>query len=191
MRSFRKLSFQEKLSLLLTILGVLFLFLPSLISSKPPPQEETDSFSSEKVKIDPALLIEKEKKDPPIQIIIPSVEIDIPVKEAKIIKGYWQTFSDSAGFGEGSAYPGEIGNQVIFAHARKGLFLNLKNIKEKDKIYVLTKERWHVYETREIKEVLPDQIEVIAPTPDETLTLYTCTGFADQKRLIVIAKPSS
>jgi len=26
------------------------------------------------------------------------------------------------------------------------------------------------------------------PTPDETLTLYTCSGFADSKRLIVTAK---
>lgn len=41
------------------------------------------------------------------------------------------------------------------------------------------------------KEVLPESVEVVAPTTDETLTLYTCTGFADQKRLIVTAKRAS
>ena len=47
---------------------------------------------------------------------------------------------------------------------------------------------WFNYTVSEIKEVIPSQIEVIAPTPDETLTLYTCSGFGDSMRLIVIAK---
>ena len=53
---------------------------------------------------------------------------------------------------------------------------------------ILTKEKWYEYEIKEIKEVLPSQTETIAPTKEETLTLYTCSGFSDSKRLIVIAK---
>ena len=99
-----------------------------------------------------------------------------------------EVFPDVAGFGLGSAYPDETGNQVIFAHARKGLFLPLKNVKVGQIVYVMTKEKWFSYKIEEIKEVLPSQTEVIAPTPDQVLTLYTCSGFADSKRLIVKAK---
>ena len=47
---------------------------------------------------------------------------------------------------------------------------------------------WYSYEVVDIKEVYPNQTEVIEETDDETLTLYTCSGFADSKRLIVVAK---
>ena len=34
-----------------------------------------------------------------------------------------------------------------------------------------------------------DAIEYVLPKNNETLTLYTCTGFADTDRYIVVAKP--
>lgn len=126
---------------------------------------------------------------PPEKIIIPSLAINLKVEEAKIKDGFWETSETNASHGQGTANPGEKGNMVIFAHAREGLFLPLKDIKEKDTIYVLSKDKWYEYEVVEIKSVAPTQIEVIAPTPDETLTLYTCTGFFDSQRLIVRAKP--
>ena len=154
---------------------------------------EVISFSQEPVKINEELLKVKStkiktKKYPPKRIIIPSIGIDINVKEAGVMKGYWEVFADSAGFGAGSAYPGETGNTVIFAHAREGLFLPLKNIKQTDKVYILTEFGFFVYEVANISEVLPTQTEVISPTTEATLTLYTCSGFADSKRLIISAK---
>jgi LPXTG-site transpeptidase (sortase) family protein len=124
----------------------------------------------------------------PDRVIVPSVSIDLSVKKAEIIDGYWQVFDDSAAWGAGSAVPSEVGNQVIFAHARKGLFLPLKNVKVGDTIYILTKEEYFKYKVDQLKEVYPSQIEVISPTEDETLTLYTCSGYRDSKRLIVVAK---
>lgn len=150
---------------------------------------EVVSFSQEPVKIDKSLLSEKinKSKNPPVRIIIPSLDIDLPVKEAKVVKGYWEVFESVAGFGLGSSYPDDIGNQVIFAHARKGLFLPLKNAKVGQMVYVLTREKWYSYKIDQIKEVLPSQTEVIAPTTEAILTLYTCSGFSDSKRLIVKA----
>lgn len=149
------------------------------------------SFAQEPVGVDKKLLDEKNtssKKAPPTRIIIPSLNIDIPVKEAKVVDGYWEVFDDRAGFGLGSAYPeDDKGNQVIFAHARQGLFLPLKEIKLGQSITVLTEDRWYSYTVEELKEVTPDQLEVIAPTKDPVLTLYTCSGYADSKRFIVRA----
>lgn len=126
--------------------------------------------------------------DLPTRIIIPSPQIDLPVKPARIVEGSWELSSDSASFGLGSATPGNPGNSVIFAHAKWGLFRPLRQIKKGARVYILAAVKWYLYEVTEIKTVLPSQIEVIEPTEDETLTLFTCTGFTDAKRLIVVAK---
>lgn len=150
-----------------------------------------DSFSSEPVIIDKKLLNPARKtpeKSPPEHIIIPAVGIDLVVKPARVLRGYWEVFPDSAGFGTGSSYPGESGNQVIFAHARRGLFEPLPKLKIGDTIYIFAKASWFKYQVAAKKEVMPKDVEVIAPTEEETLTLYTCSGFADSKRLIVTAR---
>lgn len=127
----------------------------------------------------------------PKRIIIPSCSIDLPVKPAPIVNGAWELSEDTASFGLGTVPPGKGGNTVIFAHAKWPLFRPLRTIKKGAKVYVLTAETYYVYEVDKIKTVLPNQVEVIKPTEEETLTLFTCTGFADAKRLIVIAKRSS
>lgn len=124
----------------------------------------------------------------PRRILIPNLEIDLEVRRSQVLNGYWEVFGDTASWGEGSGVPGQKGNQVIFAHARKNLFLPLQSIKVDNKIYVLTNSDWFGYKVEEIKEVYPNHTEVIAQTEDETLTLYTCSGFNDSKRLIVVAK---
>lgn len=185
--------------------GGFFLVVVGFLLSKPPSNwksskntttvqetEKSTTFAQEPVKIDSSLLREdltkKIVKTPPTRLLIPDINMDVSVKEAKVINGYWEVFSDSAGFGLGSAYPQDIGNQVIFAHAKAGLFLPLKEVKVGQKVYVFTKDSWYTYQVQQIKEVLPSQVEVIAPTKDAVLTLYTCSGFADSKRLIVTAK---
>lgn len=131
---------------------------------------------------------EKEQTEKPQRVIIPRLNIDIPVVEAAIVDGSWEVASNAANHGVGSAYPGQKGNMVIFAHARVHLFLPLENIKENDDVYVLTDKKWYAYKVAVITAVAPEQTEVIAPTKDERVTLFTCTGFADEKRLIVVGK---
>lgn len=147
-----------------------------------------NTFANEPVKIEGFEEVKKEEDKEPTRVIIPDVGIDLPVSRAEVIHGYWEVFPDKAAWGSGSGYPGEPGNQVVFAHVREGLFLPLKDVKIDDKVYIFTKDGWFDYKIVEIKEVYPNQVEVVAPTDDETLTLYTCTGYQDTKRLIVVAK---
>jgi LPXTG-site transpeptidase (sortase) family protein len=170
--------------------GLALLALGSILVFGQKPQDFTnqDTFASEPVKVEGFDVNTSQEKIIPQQIIIPKLSIDLSVKEAKIIEGYWEVFDDYAGWGEGSGQPGLTGNQVIFAHAREGLFLPLRNIQTGDNIYVFTDTSWFIYQVKEVKEVYPNQVEVIAPTEDETLTLYTCSGYNDSMRLIVIAK---
>ena len=177
------------------ILGItLLVFGLILVFGKPRESLKTDvslsdyTFAKEPVKVQGFDKSEQSENNIPKRIIIPKLLIDLEVKRAKIVRGFWEVFLDSAGWGEGSGTAGEAGNQVIFAHAREGLFLPLKNIKNGERIYVLTEDKWYSYQVVEIKEVFPNQTEVIAATDDERLTLYTCSGFSDSKRLIAIAK---
>lgn len=125
----------------------------------------------------------------PDRIILPDQDINVVVKEAKIENGYWQVFENTASYGQGSALLNEKGNMVIFAHAREGLFYNLRDVKENDLVFVYNKKTKYTYKVKKIKSVLPNETSVIAPTKNEVLTLYTCTGFYDEKRLIVTAEP--
>lgn len=124
----------------------------------------------------------------PVKVIIPAVGIDVAIRPAKVVKGEWEVFEDSGSYGLGSAYPGEVGNTVLFAHARKDYFLNLRQVSLDQDIYVFTNNDWYHYRVSDIREVAPTDISVIKPTEDETLTLFTCSGFADSQRMIVAAK---
>ncbi|OGM25624.1 hypothetical protein A2962_03780 [Candidatus Woesebacteria bacterium RIFCSPLOWO2_01_FULL_39_61] len=152
-------------------------------------QYKTVTFANEPVEIK-GLSETDGVDDLPKRVIIPELSINLEVKKAEIVNGFWEVFSEGSAWGSGSGLPGKPGNQVIFAHAREGLFLPLKDVAVGMAIYVLTDDKWYGYKVKEIKEVYPDQIEVISPTEDETLTLYTCSGFQDSKRLIVVAKRS-
>lgn len=169
------------------LLGLIFLVL-SIFFIFGFPQTKT-SINNNPIKIDTKLILSKSKQESPIRIVVPSANIDLPIVEANIVNGYWEVSEKSASHGIGSANPKENGNIVIFAHAKKKLFYNLKKVKKENNIYIFTKNGKREYIIKEIKTVLPNQTEVIKRTNKEILTLYTCTGFNDNKRLVVKALP--
>jgi len=143
------------------------------------------------IKINENLYKNQTAQNLPVRILLPKQDIDINVTPSKIINGYWELSENTASYGEGSGVPGQNGNTVIFAHARQGLFYNLKDVKINDMIYVFTKDKWYKYKVNKITAVYPNQTEVIKPTKNQTLTLYTCTGFSDEKRLVISAIPQN
>lgn len=195
---------QRLIGLWMFILGFLLVTFPTvykiIVSSRITTQPGTLTRIIEKtlgsvnannpIHIDQKLLGTIEPSQPPLRVLIPSQKIDLSIVEARVVNGLWEISETTASHGIGSANPGETGNTVVFAHARDGLFGPLRNITVNQEIYILTKDRWYRYRVSETKLVDPNQIETIAPTKDETLTLFTCSGFLDTKRLIVVAKPS-
>jgi LPXTG-site transpeptidase (sortase) family protein len=124
------------------------------------------------------------------EITIPSVSIAAPVKSAKIIDNAWEVSKDSASHLSGSSYPSEGGNIIIYAHNTPELFGNLKKVRVGDVVYVKDKSgHLKLYTVINEFETTPKNMSVIQPTKYEVLTLYTCSGFADSKRLIVQAIP--
>ena len=170
---------------LVFISAALFILSFNLQNLKPINQKN----SKDPIVISKELLSNQNQNNIPTRIVLPSVNIDLPINSSKIVNGYWELSETTASYGLGSGIPGTNSNTVIFAHAREGLFYNLKDVKVNDTIYVLTNNKWYRYKVNKITAVFPNQVDVIRPTKNEVLTLYTCTGFADEKRLIVQAIP--
>lgn len=111
---------------------------------------------------------------------------------------------DTLGLGhyEDTAEPGEIGNFSLAGHRQtNGAVLdNIDQLQEGDKIYVQTREGFYTYTVYKHEIVLPSQVEVIAPNPDNPgvapteriMTLTSChPRYGDTERYIVHAKVDS
>ena len=123
------------------------------------------------------------------KILIPRIGIDLSISPTKIINNQWEISEKSASYLLGSGIPGREGNVVIYGHNKNHLFGPIRWLEKEDEIKVINKKgEKFVYKVVETKTVSPETVEVLAPTDDATLTLYTCTGFLDRERFVVVAK---
>ncbi|MFY9911253.1 MAG: class D sortase [Candidatus Sulfotelmatobacter sp.] len=81
-----------------------------------------------------------------------------------------------AGHIEGTPLPGEPGNSGIAGH-RDTFFRELKDIRANDEVQLQTARGLFHYEVDWVKVVGPDDISVLAPSTESTLTLVTCYPF--------------
>lgn len=144
------------------------------------------------------------------RIIIPRIDQNIPVvriSSESLIRRDWNTLENEMQEAlkggvvhyPGTSLPGQTGNVVITGHSSyfpwdpgrfKDVFALLHEVVEGDKIVIYHEQDKYIYEVDEIKIVLPEDIQVLKQTPDDRLTLVTCTPVGTNlKRLIVIAKP--
>ena len=86
------------------------------------------------------------------------------------------TLSRGAGHIEDTPLPGETGNIGIAGH-RDTVFRPLRNIKVGDALTLTTADRAYRYRISKTLIVGPDDVYVLDPTPQPTLTLVTCYPF--------------
>ncbi|MFQ6014652.1 MAG: sortase [Anaerolineae bacterium] len=145
-------------------------------------------------------------RPPAVRIVIPRIGLDSKVVEAGIERWngqlMWSVPDYAVGHYLGTADPGEKGNIVLAGHLdiRGEVFRHLDKLRVGDEIRLYSADgAVHRYRVRGSEAVLPEEISVMFSTPDETVTLITCTGrlYFDTKmnrwaythRLIVTAKP--
>jgi LPXTG-site transpeptidase (sortase) family protein len=147
----------------------------------------------------------------PDRIVIPKIGLDAPVvqspQEWVKIDGttyeQWQAPNYfAAGWQQGSAMPGEIGNFILNGHHNIDgkVFGHLIDLKEGDVIAVFSGEHLYGYYVSQV--ILFEERDVslaqrqknamwIRPTADERLTLVTCwPPESNTHRLIIIAQPA-
>jgi LPXTG-site transpeptidase (sortase) family protein len=125
----------------------------------------------------------------PEKIYIPSLSKTLYISDGYALEDRWVISETGVSFLTTSAVPGIPGNTVIYGHNTKNILGGLPNIKNGDSIYIILKSGEFIkYEASETKEVNPNQVEILNSTADSRLTIYTCSGFLDQARFIVVAK---
>jgi sortase A len=99
--------------------------------------------------------------------------------------------SEGVGHVDQSALPGQKGNVVLAAH-RDSFFRGLRNIHRGDTIRITTEDGSRSYTVQSTEIVKPTDVAVMAPTPDNEVTLITCYPFYfvghAPKRFIVHAR---
>lgn len=133
--------------------------------------------------------VERESWSKPTSITINSL-VSTDIESGQLSDGTWAISPNKAVFLTNSAYPGKNGNIVIYAHNWEELFGKLQHVEIGEIITLKTEDGldWR-YQIDLKREVDPSQTVWIQPTESEVLTLYTCSGVLDSKRLVVRAMP--
>jgi sortase A len=106
------------------------------------------------------------------RIDIPRLGMSIAVLQGTT----WRMLRLGAGHIESTPLPGEPGNVAIAGH-RDTFFRGLKDIRTNDEIQLQTATGLFRYQVDWVKVVAPDDIGVLAPSPESALTLVTCYPF--------------
>ncbi|KKQ92429.1 MAG: Peptidase C60 sortase A and B [Candidatus Woesebacteria bacterium GW2011_GWA2_40_7] len=131
-----------------------------------------------------------ENVDSPVEIIIPSIKIDLKVEPGQIKDGVWQISGSSATFLTTSAAPRTEGNMVIYGHNKKVIFGNLPYLSLGQRIVIKTKSgKIYNYVVDQKYFVGPDRVDLVSPSDKEELTIYTCYGLFDGQRAVIKARP--
>jgi len=123
-----------------------------------------------------------------VRLRISRLGMDLPIIEGD---GVDVPFGKAAHY-PGTAQPGEPGNAYLYGHARRGSFLELWSARLGDEVLVEMEDgRQRAYEIAEVHPRVPyNAISFLEPSPDERLTLQTCTtANPADPRFIVIARP--
>lgn len=131
-------------------------------------------------------------------LLSPSYPSWINIKKSKITAlvaaggyedGKWILDKDFVLYLPTSSKLGEGGNTILYAHSREKLFGNLKKASVGD-IVILgdANGKMYNYSIYSMEYIKPNQIEKINTGIKDTVTLFTCDGWFDEKRLVVKAK---
>lgn len=125
----------------------------------------------------------------PAKIVVPW-RVDTEISPGVIQDGKWTVHDENATFLASSARPGENGNIILYGHNKREVLGNIRVLVPGEQIIVTTDDGVeHRYEVEATQQVKADNLEWLAPTETEVLTIYTCAGFLDQERFLVRAGP--
>lgn len=127
----------------------------------------------------------------PSKLYIPKLVRVVNVSDGQFTDNRWTVSRTEVSYYVSSAVPGNKGNSVFYGHNWANILGGLDKLTRGDQVYVLMASGDFVkYEVFEIFEVWPSQVEILNPSSEPRLTIYTCKGVFNEKRLVVIAKLS-
>lgn len=124
----------------------------------------------------------------PERIVITNLHIDLPIVPAKLSKETWQVSNTGVSYLISTPAPGELGNAILYGHNYPNLLANLSFARPGDKVEIYYPHTKKTFAITTVLEVSPKQADILKNTKDSRITLYTCSGFLDSKRLVVVAQ---
>lgn len=130
----------------------------------------------------------EDKQSTPKQIMIDDLNIELPLIRAKVEGDKWETTHNGASYLSSSPIPGNTGNSIVYGHNWTRLFGNLVYAKPGQAIKIAFDDgSVRRFVIKETSTVLPTASNILDSSTDKRITLYTCTGFLDSKRFVVVA----
>lgn len=163
-------------------------FYPSELVNELKPQHVNPSQKQVLAQVEKAKV--EKKASPPISIAIPSLSLNLAVSPGIVQNNQWTLYDDRISWLATSEAPGSDKNVILYGHNRPLLFGNLDRLTIGEEIVVKNNDDTFTYVVSEMRKVLPEEVDVII-SPKNQLTLYTCDGSFDERRLVVIAYPKS
>lgn len=126
----------------------------------------------------------------PVEVSIDKVDIDLPILETVIANNTWQIADDGISHLAQSARPGENGTIILYGHNTNDRFGPIRWLDKGDVVTITTADtKVYHFVVKQIVTVDPSDTKILTSQKGSTLILYTCTGFADLQRYVLIAKP--
>lgn len=124
----------------------------------------------------------------PVEIIIPSLALKLPIIPSSIKNGVWETTNEGVSYLLSSPIPGQAGNSILYGHNFTRLLGKLPQMKPGNEISIIYNDNsQEKFLTQFTSIVSPNQIDILKPSQDKRITVYTCTGFLDSERFVVVA----
>jgi len=134
-------------------------------------------------------LVVSENNVSPVKIYIPKLSKTLNVSAGFVTDNRWTVSNSGVSHLTSSVVPGSRGNAVLYGHNRDELLGSLWKVQNGDLVYVILSDgsitKYEIFERREVK---PNQVEILDDVGDSRLTVYTCSGFLDSARYVVVGQ---
>lgn len=123
-------------------------------------------------------------------INIPKISRNLVVEDGYFENGRWVVSDSGVSFYTDSSLPEAGGNTVLYGHNKAAILGGLVGLKKGDRIELgLESGELRNYEVFETKTIKPSDVTILSNSSTTMLTLYTCSGFLDSSRFVVLANP--
>jgi sortase A len=116
--------------------------------------------------------------------------VDSDIETMAILGSEWGISEKKANYLHRSGVPGKGGNIILYGHNTREILGNIRALKGGEIVTLTTKEgARYKYRVATFQEVPPSKVNLLQPTTEEVLTMYTCSGLLDSMRFVVRAIP--
>lgn len=125
----------------------------------------------------------------PYKLYIPKLHKILFISDGVIVNGRWMISDSGVSYLTTSMMPGKIGNAVLYGHNLDNLLGKLPSLVEGDLVYVVMDNgTFYKYQVFDRKQVKANQVEILKNSNDSRITIYTCSGFLDSARFVVVGR---